>query len=45
VHADDRAWRSLLAHVDNDAAHAIRLLAEMLAKRDQWIGNWAVRIL
>ena len=37
--ADDAAWRSLLAHVDNDAAHAIRLLAEMLAKRDQWIGE------
>jgi ATP-dependent exoDNAse (exonuclease V) beta subunit len=36
---DDAAWRSLLAHVDNDAAHAIRLLADMLAKRDQWIGE------
>ena len=39
VDADDPAWRSLLAHVDNDAAHAIRLLAEMLGKRDQWIGE------
>ena len=36
--ANSTAWRRLLAHVDNDAAQVIRLLAEMLAKRDQWIG-------
>ena len=36
---DDVAWRRLLAHVDNDAGEAIRLIADMLAKREQWIGE------
>ena len=35
--ANDRAWARLLAHLDNDAESMIALLAEMLAKRDQWI--------
>ena len=33
--ADDSC--GALAHIDNDAAAAIRLLADMLAKREQWI--------
>jgi len=37
--AGSLAWRALLAHVDNDAAEAIRLMADMLAKREQWIGE------
>ena len=37
--ASDMAWRSLLAHLDNDATLGIRLLADMLAKREQWIGE------
>jgi ATP-dependent exoDNAse (exonuclease V) beta subunit len=36
---DDPAWRRLLAHVDNDAARAISLLADLLGKREQWIGE------
>ena len=35
------AWRRLLSHVDNDAGEAIRLIAGMLAKREQWIGELA----
>ncbi|HVN35003.1 MAG TPA: UvrD-helicase domain-containing protein [Casimicrobiaceae bacterium] len=35
--ADDPGWRRLLAHQDNDAEGVVRLLADMLAKRDQWI--------
>ncbi len=36
---DDPAWRRLLAHVDNDASRAIALLADLVAKREQWIGE------
>ena len=36
---DDSAWLRLLAHVDNDAKRAIGLIAGMLAKREQWIGE------
>ncbi|MEP7184164.1 MAG: UvrD-helicase domain-containing protein, partial [Betaproteobacteria bacterium] len=35
--ADDPAWRRFLSHVDNDADLAARLLAALLAKRDQWL--------
>ena len=34
--ADDPAWRTFLAHLDNDARTVVDLLAQMLAKRDQW---------
>ena len=37
--ADDFAWRRLLAHLDNDANRTVRLVADMLAKREQWIGE------
>ena len=35
--ADDRDWRRILAHFDNDAGAAVALLASMLGKRDQWL--------
>jgi ATP-dependent exoDNAse (exonuclease V) beta subunit len=41
VDGHNTAWRRLLAHVDNDAGEAIRLIAGMLAKREQWIGELA----
>jgi len=37
--AADTGWRRLLAHADNDAAGAIALIAEMMARREQWIGE------
>jgi ATP-dependent exoDNAse (exonuclease V) beta subunit len=33
----DAAWRCLLAHLDNDAGRAVALIADLLAKRDQWL--------
>jgi ATP-dependent helicase/nuclease subunit A len=33
----DPAWRRFLARLDNDADHAVNLLATMLARRDQWL--------
>jgi ATP-dependent exoDNAse (exonuclease V) beta subunit len=33
----DRAWETLLRHIDNDAQRTIDLLADMLAKREQWL--------
>src|SRR5881397_3512701 len=35
---NDPAWRRLLAHQDNDADRVVALLADMLGKRDQWLG-------
>ena len=35
VHAE--SWRRLLEHVDNDADRLVRLVAGMLAKREQWL--------
>ena len=35
--AEDRSWRRLLEHLDNDADRLIGLIAGMLAKRDQWL--------
>jgi ATP-dependent helicase/nuclease subunit A len=35
--ADDPHWRSLLDTLDNDAGRAVRLLAGLLARRDQWL--------
>jgi ATP-dependent exoDNAse (exonuclease V) beta subunit len=37
--AANAAWRRLLAHADNDAAGAITLIADLLSKREQWIGE------
>jgi ATP-dependent exoDNAse (exonuclease V) beta subunit len=34
---DDAAWRALVAHDDNRADSIVALLAELLAKRDQWL--------
>jgi len=34
---DDDAWRRLLEHLDNDAERAVRLIADLLAKREQWL--------
>ncbi len=35
--ADDNAWRTLVAHVDNHADALVDLFAGLLAKRDQWL--------
>jgi ATP-dependent helicase/nuclease subunit A len=34
---DDDAWRRLLEHLDNDGERAVRLIADLLAKREQWL--------
>ena len=34
--ADDDAWRRFLMHLDNDAPAVVTLLAQMLARREQW---------
>jgi ATP-dependent exoDNAse (exonuclease V) beta subunit len=34
---DSAAWQRLLDYLDNDAERLTRLLAEMLARRDQWL--------
>jgi ATP-dependent exoDNAse (exonuclease V) beta subunit len=36
AHADEPAWRTFLAHLDTDARTVVDLLAQMLARRDQW---------
>ncbi|MEP6941823.1 MAG: UvrD-helicase domain-containing protein [Betaproteobacteria bacterium] len=35
--ADDAAWATMLARLDNDAARGVSLLAGMLGKREQWL--------
>ena len=35
--ADDPHWRCVLAYLDNDAGATVRLLADLLHKRDQWL--------
>ncbi|MBK7590133.1 MAG: UvrD-helicase domain-containing protein [Betaproteobacteria bacterium] len=35
--AADPHWRALLAHLDNDAARLVDLVAGLLAKREQWL--------
>ncbi|HET9762706.1 MAG TPA: UvrD-helicase domain-containing protein, partial [Casimicrobiaceae bacterium] len=34
---DDDGWRRLLDRLDNDADRAVQLIAELLAKREQWL--------
>ena len=34
---DDAPWQRLLTHLDNDAGRAVALVADLLAKRDQWL--------
>lgn len=33
----DEAWRRLLDYLDNDGEQAVRLIADLLAKREQWL--------
>jgi ATP-dependent exoDNAse (exonuclease V) beta subunit len=33
----DTSWRVLLAHLDNNAQQVVALIADMLAKREQWL--------
>ena len=35
--AGDNGWQRLLSHLDNDASRAVTLVADLLAKRDQWL--------
>ena len=33
----DEGWQRLLSHLDNDASRAVMLVADLLARRDQWL--------
>lgn len=35
--SDDPSWQCLLDHTDNDGDRMVRLIANMLAKREQWL--------
>jgi len=37
--ADDPAWTTFLAWLDNDARAAVAQIADMLARRDQWLAH------
>jgi ATP-dependent helicase/nuclease subunit A len=41
--AANASWRALLDYLDNDADRVVRLLASMLAKRDQWLRHVVTR--
>ena len=36
---DDEAWQRVLQYFDNDANRTADLLADMLGKRDLWLGE------
>jgi ATP-dependent helicase/nuclease subunit A len=40
--AQAESWRRLLDHVDNDADRLVRLIAGMLAKREQWLRHLVI---
>ena len=39
--ASDASWKSLLEHLDNDADRLVALIAELLARREQWLRHLA----